>query len=120
VLVLGFVVACHKAADKPALDDGDGPDCKVVTAHIADVMKQGKGQMGHVFDADVAQCQVRHLTKQQRTCLVAATTLEAIASCHAGNKPADNAPRMLPAGSAASPIAGSGSGSAAAGSGSAR
>ena len=65
----------------------DGPDCKTVTAHIADIMRQGKPQMGKVFDADIAQCEQRKLTRDQRTCLMAATTVEAIASCHAGHVP---------------------------------
>ena len=82
VVALG---ACQHA-DEPA------PTCAAVTAHVADVMRQGRPEMGRVLPQDIAACEARELTAAQRRCLVAASSLTAIASCHAGLSPDAGAP----------------------------
>lgn len=84
---LALVGACQKSA---AVDDG--PNCKDVTAHIADIMRQGKPEMGKIFGADVANCEQRKLPKEKRTCLMAAKTVAQIASCHAGRVDGSGSP----------------------------
>ena len=84
VLALAVLGACQHA--DPA------PTCAAVTAHVADVMRQGRPEMGRVFPQDVTACEARKLTDRQRRCLFAAPSLEAIASCHAGVAPGSGAP----------------------------
>ena len=71
------LVACQR---EPVI-----PTCAQVTAHLDDVMRQGRADMAQVKPGDIAACEARKLTPRQRRCLLAATTLAAIASCHAGH-----------------------------------
>ncbi len=75
--IAGALAACQRAAPPPA------PTCAAITAHLADIMRQGRPEMGRVLPEDISACEARKLTDPQRRCLMAATTLAAIASCHA-------------------------------------
>lgn len=88
--LLAVLVACSKS--EPA------PSCAQVMDHILEVSKQqimGHGDMvlGQ-RDAMIAQCEARELSADKRRCLFAANTLDAIASCKAGD--ASAAPGPVP------------------------
>lgn len=73
-LLVGLA-ACQRETAPPV------PTCAAITAHLADVMRQGLPQMSQLKSQDVATCEARALTPDQKRCLMAASTVEAIASC---------------------------------------
>ncbi|HEU0034489.1 MAG TPA: hypothetical protein VFQ53_27890 [Kofleriaceae bacterium] len=98
VVAVALASACSKSEDP-------GPPCAQVVDHMLEVTQQtivGHGDMGANGQrgAMLAQCEQRKMPAATRRCLVAAKTLDQIASCRAGKT--DNPPTApTTAGSAA-------------------
>jgi hypothetical protein len=81
-LVLAIaLVGCSKAADP-------GPTCPQLVEHMLEVTKQampahGKMELGNKKQM-VQTCEDRKLTPAQRKCMMAASTLAALAECQKG------------------------------------
>lgn len=111
VLLAALLVACSKKQDA-------GPPCDKVVDHMLELTKQmlaghGDQQLGD-RQAMIDQCVQRKLPASERSCLLAAKSLEDLAKCrNAEKKPATPTPeptRPLPT-TTGSAEAGSGSGS---------
>ena len=78
VLIVVLLGACSKKSD-------DGPACGAVVDNMMAVTKQQMTGHGELEVQNrtvmVEQCEKRNLTAAQRTCLVAAKDLPAIAAC---------------------------------------
>lgn len=67
--------------------DDPGPSCDQVVTHLLEVTKiayPGHAGMGEMGDRKtmIEQCEQKHLTADQRRCLVAAKDLDGLAGCY--------------------------------------
>ncbi len=89
-LVFVLIGACKK--------DDPGPPCDQVVDHMLEVTKQvmvGHDGMNGMGDrkAMIETCEQRHFTKEERTCLFAAKTLDGFAACRKPQLPAPARPQ---------------------------
>ena len=94
-VLVSSLTACSTSKSKP----DPGPTCAQVVDNMLVVTRQqltghGDMELGN-RKAMIAQCEQRALSADQRRCLVAAKSLDAIATCTPG-KPRDGAPRTPP------------------------
>jgi hypothetical protein len=80
---------CERKQEKPA------PSCAMVTEHVYEITRKaypghGDMQMGNRKD-DIARCEARKMSAEQRRCMVAAQSMEALAQC-ARNKADEKKP----------------------------
>lgn len=109
LLLATLLVACKK---------DPGPSCEQISDHMLDVTKTAMPGHDPSYLGDrkamIAQCEKRNLTRDQRNCLMKATTLPALGEC--GPKKPAAPPTTTPA--APTPPSTAPSGSASTGSGS--
>jgi hypothetical protein len=88
LVALVLCAGCHKGDPDP------GPPCDKIVDHLLEVTKQalpGHENMGALGDKKtmIGQCEARKMSKDTRTCLMAATTLDGLGACYKnGPKPA--------------------------------
>ncbi len=103
VLLAVLIAACKH--------EDPGPPCDKVTDHMLEVTKQLPGHEGMNMtgpgdrNAMIQQCVQRNYTKQERQCLMQATSIDAFATCRKTKVPGTLHPAPVPP-----PPAGSGSG----------
>ena len=96
LLLAVLLVACKK--------DPPPPSCEQISDHMLDVTKQAMPGHDPSYLGDrkamIEQCEKRNLTREQRNCLMKATTLPALGECTPKKAVPTKTPENPPAGSA--------------------